>query len=102
VAASDFLTIEGVALSLGLSLSTVKKWVAKRLLPVVKLGHGIKGLVRVRKKDLDDWVENQLERKENPLPAKKKALKHRKSESFDDFVRALKSGPSRKKEDSDG
>jgi excisionase family DNA binding protein len=99
---NDLLTVGEVSLDLGLSLSTVKKWVAKRVLPVIKLGHGKKGLVRVRKKDLDKWVENQLERKKDPLPAKKKALKNRKNESFDEFVKALKSGSPRKSEDSDG
>jgi excisionase family DNA binding protein len=91
-----------VSSSLGLSRSTVKKWVANRTLPVIKLGSGKKGLVRVRKKDLDNWVENQLERKKDPLPAKKKALKNRKNESFDEFVKALKSDSPRKSEDSDG
>jgi excisionase family DNA binding protein len=99
---NDLLTAEEVALDLGLSLSTVKKWVAKRVLPVIKLGQGKKGLVRVRKKDLDNWVENQLERKKDPLPAKRKALNKRKNESFDDFVKALKSDSPRKSEDSDG
>jgi excisionase family DNA binding protein len=98
----ELLTVEEVSLSLGISRSTVKKWVAKRILPVVKLGSGKKGLVRVRKKDLDNWVENQLERKENPLPAKKKALRNRKNQSFEDFVKALKSGSLKKSEDSDG
>jgi len=101
-APDDLLTIEEVTASLGISRSTVKKWIAKRTMPVVKLGHGKKGLVRVRKKDLDDWVENQLERKKDPLPAKKKALKNRKKESFEDFVRSLKSGSPKKSEDSDG
>ena len=101
-AADDLLTVEEVSSSLGLSRSTVKKWVANRTLPVIKLGSGKKGLVRVRKKDLDNWVENQLERKKDPLPARKKALKNRKKESFDEFVKALKSGSPRKSEDSDG
>jgi len=99
---NDLLTVGEVALDLGLSLSTVKKWVAKRVLPVIKLGHGKKGLVRVRKKDLDNWVENQLERKKDPLPTKRKALNKRKNESFEDFVKALKSDSSKKREDSDG
>jgi len=99
---SDLLTVEEVSNFLGVSLSTAKKWVAKKKIPVVKLGHGKKGLVRVRKKDLDDWVENQIERKKDPLPAKQKALKNRKNQSFEDFVKALKSGSPRKKEDSDG
>jgi hypothetical protein len=71
------------------------------MLPVIKLGSGKKGLVRVRKKDLDNWVENQLERKKDPLPAKR-ALKNRKNQGFEDFVKALKSGSRKKSEDSDG
>jgi excisionase family DNA binding protein len=91
----DMLTIEEVAEHLSIPLSTVRKWVAQRRLPVVKLGNSRKALVRVRKQDLETWVEKQIDVKEEaPVPKK---LRNKRSVSFEEFIKDLK-----KKDDSGG
>lgn len=89
----DLLTIEEAASILSMSISTLRKWVARRVIPVVKFGSGRKSLVRIRKKDLDKWVEKQLEHKPEKLSQhRKKVKKKAKSQSdFESFIKKLKS-----------
>lgn len=90
---SILLTVEEVSSYLSISPSTVKKWVAKRKIPVVKLGSGKKALVRIRRKDLDKWLEGQLDHNLNDSFPKKQRIRRRKkvSEDFDEFIKKLKS-----------
>jgi excisionase family DNA binding protein len=84
----ELLTVEEVAKHLSMPLSTVRKWIAQRRLPVVKLGNGRKALVRVRKQDLETWVEKQIDVKEGVLVPKKS--RNRRSISFEEFLKDLK------------
>ena len=83
------LTVEEVASHLSMPLSTIRKWIAKRKLPVVKLGNGKRSIVRVKKTDLESWVEKQVD-SENKVVVRTDKRRKRSREGFDDFVKKLK------------
>jgi excisionase family DNA binding protein len=87
---SNFLTVEEVSAYLSIPHSTIKKWVASRRLPVVKLGHGKRALVRIRKSDLESWVEKQVD-SESGIVVSKDKKPRRTKEKFSDFIEKLKS-----------
>lgn len=89
----DLLTIKEAASILSMSISTIRKWVARRRIPVVKLGSGIRASVRIRKGDLDDWIGKKMEHQTEDLPItkSKNRSKKRTIRDFKDFIDELKS-----------
>ena len=95
---SELLTVEEVSEYLSIPLSTVRKWVALRRLPVVKLGCGKRALVRVRKSDLESWVDKQVDF-DKGISVSMERTRKRGKEKFNDFVEKLKTDSKKGKPD---
>ncbi|MBU1209009.1 MAG: helix-turn-helix domain-containing protein [Proteobacteria bacterium] len=48
---------------LNVKTSTIRVWTSQGIVPHVKLGPGIKGVVRYEKKQIDLWITSCLRRK---------------------------------------
>jgi excisionase family DNA binding protein len=65
VSESDYVTAEHIAKVLDLNRRTVYRWVNSGLLPSIKLGAGHSSAVRIKRSDLDEFLENA---RRNPTP----------------------------------
>lgn len=64
--ATNLLTIKDVSRELSLTTRSVYKLTKEGKIPVVRLGDGENSPIRIRREDLDAWVESRVTRPEEP------------------------------------